>query len=268
MLWLWKNQALIPFVDNYLLFNFMYASDSSTASISNIGRAVIHFCTGSPLVFTIPILAYFCFSKKEIADWLCFVSLGLSLLSMSISGRTYAHYGMILCPLVVYAVSRAFVELDTKLFSLSQISKRQKLSVALSIFCAIILLFLQPIKTMAGNILYIPLKSNSSTEWHEIAEIVTENTNKSDLITVCGNRNIIYLLSDRKSASKYSYQYPIAEINPNIKTEYLDDIRQLKAKIIIVEKDYFLYDDIMDVDEQNYMLLETINSTHIYLRNS
>ena len=109
---------------------------------------------------------------------------------------------------------------------------------------------------------------NSSTEWHEIAEIVTENTNKSDLITVCGNRNIVYLLSDRKSASKYSYQYPIAEINPNIKTEYLDDIRQLKAKMIIVEKDYFLYDNIMDVVEQNYMLLETINSTHIYLRNS
>lgn len=267
VIWLWHNKALTPFVDNYLLFNLKYASDSNTASIRSIMVAIVTFCTGSPVLIAAPILVYLCSFKKNIADWLCFISLGLSVLSMCIAGRTYGHYGMILYPLVVYALSRACSEPGETLFLSSIVSKRKKVSCVLSLLCVVILLFLHPIVSMAENILSIAMGTNYKTIYHEIAEVVRNNTEEDALITVCGNQNIIYLLSDRKSASKYSYQLPIAEIHQDIKEEYLEDIRQLKAEMIIVSDDYVFFDDIIEVAEQEYSLIDTIDTTQIYLKN-
>ena len=60
----------------------------------------------------------------------------------------------------------------------------------------------------------------------QIAIVIQNLTNENDRITAVGNADILYLLSNRKSASKYSYQYPIGKIYPKIWEEYFDDIRQ------------------------------------------
>ena len=264
MVWLWYNQALIPFVDNYLLFNLKYMSDANTASVGTVVRAIAHFSVGSPMVVTIPILVYFCLYKNSIIDWLCLVALGLSVLSMGLSGRVYAHYGMILYPLVVYAISRASAGLDEKM---SEVNVRRKVARAVSSLCVVILLLENPIQLMAKNILSIPQVLDAKTQWHEIAEVVRDNTEEDARISVCGNKNVIYLLSDRKSASKYSYQTPIATICPEIKEEYLADIRKLKAEMIIMSDDIIFYDDIMEFVEQEYTLIDIVGSTHIFLKN-
>jgi hypothetical protein len=256
LLWLWKNSAFIPFIKDYFLFNFSY----STVSISEQIRSIIHFCSGNPIIISIPILFYFCFANNTLSDWFCLFTLVSSILSIGISGRQYPHYGMILCPLIIYAISNLFNLILQK----NTLPNKQRSALFVSIFFAIILLFFNQIKLIASSLYHIPFPINNLNPNIQIAEIIQNNTTENDKITICGNSNIIYLLSDRDSVSKYSYQTPIAEIDPKIKEEYLSDIRNLTPKIIVIEEDCIIYDDVINIIKNKYSLLEIIDKKEIY----
>lgn len=265
IIWLWTRGALTSFIEDYLLFNLSYSSDPARSSLKNKIGALVYFSTGIPIAVVAPILVFFCFNKqKKIVDWLCLIALGLSLLSICISGQKYKHYGMILCPIVVYAVSRLFADIEAKLSFPSKADRWQRFGTALSILCAVLLLFSAPVITMATNILHMSTHHNPTIAEHQIAEIVKSNTSVDDKISVCGNRNIIYLLSERKSASKYSYQSPIASVDSKIKKEYLEDIKQLKPKVLVIYEDMFLYDDLLAIIEAGYEQIAVVGAAKVY----
>jgi hypothetical protein len=68
-----------------------------------------------------------------------------------------------------------------------------------------------------------------------ISQLIDERTDESDVITVYGNWDLIYTAADRVSASKYSYQYPVAEVLPEINQEYFEDLEQSLPKIVVIE---------------------------------
>jgi hypothetical protein len=74
------------------------------------------------------------------------------------------------------------------------------------------------------------------------------------------------LLSDRESVSKYSYQSPIAAIDPQIKEEYLYDVKNLAPKIVVIDESYIIYDDVMEIIQDKYSLIETIDERKIYIK--
>ena len=41
----------------------------------------------------------------------------------------------------------------------------------------------------------------------------------------------------------------------------------MKAKMVIIEKNYFLYEKVIDVIEGKYELIETIGTNELYLKN-
>lgn len=260
IVWLIKNNAFDFFIEDYLRFNFMYSSDAERASIYHITQAIYYFVTGAPVVLAVPILLYFCLVKKEILDWLCMLTVLLTIAMMCISGQSYAHYGMILCPLVVYAVSRLLSELSLKFH-------KRDVALAISGVCMVMLLFAMSFYQLAVSTakVFFPYKPHSMVKMQEIANVIKENTDTDDKITVCGNRNIIYLLAERESSSIYSYQYPIADVNPMIEKEYIDDIQRLTATIIIVENDSVWYERIDSVLDKHYRLIDTVDTTEIYL---
>ena len=102
-------------------------------------------------------------------------------------------------------------------------------------------------------------------EMQEVADVIKANTDSNDKITVCGNRDIIYLLAERESSSRYSYQDPIADVNPTIKEEYLNDIQSLTAKIIVIANNSTWYDSVNGVLDRHYRLIDTVGTTKIYL---
>ncbi len=261
MIWLIANDAFYPFIEDYFLFNFMYSSDAGRASIIKVIFSMITFCCGLPAVIGIPPLLYYCVHERKLIDWLCFFSFALSLPMMCISGQLYSHYGMILCPIVTYAVSRFVCALEVPVNSWE---RKKKTAFSLSLALALILLFAYNELTLAKY--FIKTSLPDYTDAHEIAAIVRDNTSDEDTISVCGNRDIIYLLSDRESVSKYSYQSPIAEVNPQIKQEYLDDIRSKKAKIIVMDEKFIMYSDISAIIEDDYNIISTVGSTNIYLK--
>jgi hypothetical protein len=66
--------------------------------------------------------------------------------------------------------------------------------------------------------------------------VIKENSMPNDLITSYGNMTSIYLFSNRKSVSKYIYQYPPAHVSFEIVQEYKKDIQDKLPKIIFCSK--------------------------------
>lgn len=263
MIWLVVNDAFQLFIEDYFLFNFMYSSNAGEASISNVIRAIMTFSCGVPVIIGIPSIIYYSIYERKLLDWLALCLLVLSILMMCISGETFRHYGMILCPIITYAVAKflsAFTELVKPW-------KREKM-VACSISLAVtfIMLFFNTELEVTKNVVKAAIRYNPLTDVQSIVAIVKENTSNDDTISVCGNRDIIYLLANRESTSKYSYQFPIAKVNPQIKQKYFDDIRGKKAKMIIVDEGSFLYSDISLLLEEDYHFISSVGATNLYLR--
>jgi hypothetical protein len=239
----------------------MYSTDTNRASLFSILNAIKTFCIGAPMIVGIPMAVYSLFYHKTIQDYLCFICFPVSLLFMCVSGQSYPHYGMILCPLITWAASRVVPEIN-----LQQLGKRQKRALFLSIPVGLFLLFYPAVimnaKQFAGSFKH----SEDQIHAEQIARIVKENTDDDDLITVCGNWNTIYLLSDRDSASMYSYQLPPAEVSTKIKEEYLRDVRNLSAKAIVINDDCSLYEDVMLTAKEYYRLLAKEGNTEVYIR--
>ena len=264
LLWLSVNGAFPAFVEDYFKFNFMYSSDPVRASKINVIKAIYYFASGSPMLISLPILIYFCISKRDLLNWLIMFTAALSLLFMCVSGQSsgYEHYGMILCPLVVFSVSELLSELSLKG---GLRSKNTKAAVVFSLTAACVLVFTSSEFVLARAALRVIHPATIFPDEREAASVIRENTNEDDLIFVTGNKDIIYLLSDRYSASIYSYQYPIANIDPGIKSAYLSDLEQKQPKMIVFADEEFFDPGIDEILDNGYKKISTIGKYNLYL---
>lgn len=222
LIWLTVNGALYDFWENYIVFNQSYISDASFiqyvyAFLYFFGNVVMIVSVVS-LVYQYKIkpdgfhLAYICYYFLTLA-WIC------------IGGRGYAHYGMILIPLMAYPISIVFMMIEKR------IKDSFFLTVVLGI--AVISVWNEGITWAIGS--YVDRNHDSGRECDPVIDIITERTDENDTITVWGNWNIIYVLSHRIPASKYSYQFPIADIDYDIYSEYFEDLEVNQPKFIIIQ---------------------------------
>lgn len=258
LVWIIANNAFDAFIEDYIIFNIMYSSDSKTAF--NIIKTILFFifeCEPA-LMVSILFLFYFYVKQRKLEDWLCLVALLLSIIMACISGRKLLHYGMIFYPLIIYAIARVF----SKFINFCNGSLIGKCIKAGIIPVCIIFIV---------GFVFLPWLSFLNKDVEEdklIATLVQSVTSKDDKITVCGNNNTIYLLSNRKSSSRYSYQYPIADVNSGIWEEYLKDIKKLTTKVIVVlpgTYETFPYKQINNIINESYNLIGTVGKTKIYL---
>lgn len=257
IIWLMKNDAFMPFIEDYLEFNSMYISDPQRASKKNILKAFFYFVEGAPFVCSTAILVYFAFQKKKLLDWLFVITLILSIAEMCMNGQQYGHYGMVLIPLLTYGLSRVVFEISFAKYSLA-------LKTAAA--CMMIMMFANSfyffIMGLAKSLIhYQPLPF---IEAQEIASIIKDNTNENDKITVCGNNNIVYLLSGRMSSSVYSYQEPLSSVDTRIYEKYVDDLKRLDTKMLIVDKERWLNNDIYGFINENYVLVKEVGPNEVY----
>lgn len=97
----------------------------------------------------------------------------------------------------------------------------------------------------AGINLYYRSQNHISDEVKTIVNIIDNNTDADDVISVYGNWNIIYVLSNRKHATRYSYQFPIGKVMPGIMAEYIIQMQQELPQIVVIDTNY-QDDNIMD----------------------
>ena len=82
----------------------------------------------------------------------------------------------------------------------------------------------------------------------QVCKIVEQYTEEDDAISVYGNFDLIYVISNRKHATRYSYQYPISWVNPDILKEYLEQLQKEQPKVIVLDA---CDDNIMNFLEKN-----------------
>ena len=268
ILWLIAGNAFKPFIDDYFSFNFLYSSYSDNGNLINIIKAIGFFVITPPVLLSLIFLAIVSLKDKKLLNWLCLLTLLLSILLQCMAGQSYLHYGMIFCPIVVYAFSMALTSdhiLRLKIF-------KHKGKLLLGICAALVLCVIGltvigfPIKAVADKITGI-YQTEYYSESKSIADIVTANSDRNDKIAVFGNYDIIYLLSDRMAASAYSYQLPIISIDQSKKEAFVADIETLDAEIIVTNPVSKVAAFVDTTITAHYTLIDTVGEIGIYKKN-
>ena len=233
-IYLLYHHAFGDFIEQYFVFNQMYASNDAYVTASGQWDALKFF--GGSLTFLaafIYLLLSLRHKEKRFfhIGYLCYMA--LTMLFICMSGQIYRHYGMTLLPALVYPYS-----LFCKNCRKADWKKRIPYLVtgALCLGVAALnwrILVINTYQELAHGIVF------EDSQIRAVVDYIEEKTDEGDTISVYGNRNLFYILSDRKSASKYSYQKPIGEIEPEIMEEYLEELAEAKPKLIIftIEKD-------------------------------
>lgn len=234
IIWLSVRGALAQFWNDCVLFNREYVSDfDGYASFSGKWNTFISFVK-NPFIFTALLLALFNLTgeeKKVSLLWL--LSMLVSLLFTCMAGRVYLHYGMILVPLLAYPFATALEELEKLELKQGNSFFRRIVLVA-----ACTLLF---VTNWAGLICSLPDNfknrnaDNVSAETSRIVDYIDRNTKPDDRISVYGNWDIIYVLSDRAHATRYSYQYPVADVAQKIFEEYTSQLKEEQPEVVVVQ---------------------------------
>lgn len=249
--WLVMNNAFIDFINDYFIFNSMYVSDANT--LIDKAKAAYYFMA-NPLIFISFIYLIIAnINERGYLNTGYLLYFIATILLIAISGRIYAHYGMILIPMISYP--------STKVFEYIKNNFKIKKCIFLAAIIFVISLYLSArgIKNVAN--MYENMNNESDLNI-QVAKCVIENSREDDLITVFGNKNIIYLLSDRMPASKYSYQFPIGTVNPYIMDEYFEEINTKQPKIMVIYNELKRMSDFLE--DNNYMLLASYSGVKIY----
>lgn len=232
IVWLVLHHSFGAFIEDYFLFNMLYSSLDSSASLSNRLNTFIFFFHETIFLFSFLISVYFMFGKKNrFLNITYVIYLLFTMLCICVSGRNYGHYGMILIPAIVYPIASFFSQCQ------KSIETDEHHITAFFLAYLFVSIILPNWLELTGQVGYI--YSNRNQNLHSplaksVSEYVLEHSSEEDKISVYGNWNIIYVLTKRFSASTYSYQDPIGKVDPSIMDKYYDDLRREKPKIIIL----------------------------------
>lgn len=258
-IYLMYHHALFDFIEQYIIFNQMYAGDATYVTAQGKWEAFLFF--GKTLAF----LAAFVYIILSLVQkerryfhigYLCYMIITLLLVCMS--GQIYRHYGMTLLPALIYPyclMGERFLKTEGK-------KKVPYLAVAGCLFVAVALFNW---RILCINTYWDLTHTNvyEDQDLREVVSYIQEHTTEDEKISVYGNRDVIYNLSDRQSVSKYSYQTPVGKIKPEIMEAYYEELEETKPKLIIVARES---DEEIEgfLQENNYEFVESHNVYQIY----
>lgn len=268
IIYLAMNNALNAFLSDYLYFSKLYISHETRASSINKATSFYTFLNNTACILAFIIIFATIASKKKEQKNILFdcgylLYMIVNLIFVSISGQTFMHYGMTLIPMYIYPYS-----VMCRFYS-SEKFKDYKLNIIVIGYLSLSLIipnWLNICKTTTTKIL-----TGDSIYTNNVIEYIKNNTTAEETISVYGNKNIIYNLSKRSSASRYSYQAPIGTVvNPAIMDEYFEDLQEELPAIIIWQTDRIsggpLADKMNSFLEQNGYILVIDDTLALYER--
>lgn len=258
--WLVVNGAFEDFIADYFLFNFSYSSNSVRANGLNKWKTFLFYLNEPFLLTAVSCTAYLCVVRKKLLDYAYGMGILISLILISISGKSYGHYGITLVPLLGYpfGVIGRMIENELKRGS-SWIVAGLLILMSVSVFPA----WLEITGCAVESYIQRDMQFEETDIRNKIINVVAENTTEDDFITVYGNMDVIYARSRRLSASKYSYQDPIGGINSAVYDEYFAELEETSPKLIIITpyEEYELERIRAYIDRHGYQLIATFDET-------
>lgn len=229
LIWLACNHAIIDFWYDYVVFNQIYMSDRGRTEFIDLYHSFSYFFNNILMLMSITALIAFCREKRSLYHFSYIVYFFSTLFLIGISGRVYGHYGMVLIPVLCYPIA---IFLDAA-------ERNAKTTSAITIYLVAVLALPAWIYGMDRAVeCYAGRRNVERTDvTGKVVSLVENISGEDDQIAVWGNWNIIYVLSHRKPASRYSYLFPIADIDKEIYTEYFEELEKNTPKCIIIQPD-------------------------------
>lgn len=232
-IWLISKGAFNSFIQDYIVFNLKY---TAFVGIGSKWSALCTFLNSNIMIISIMLNIYAIVKEKKKDIYVANVLyLLLTLLMVSLSGRVYAHYAIILIPTYIIPC----------LYFVNIIFKSKDKTLAVSFAMLLIATLVVPTwLNLVGNIglLYDNKMGDVSSipeDVQTIKKLIQDNSSKDDTISVYGNWDLIYIVSDRLSSSRYSYQYPIADVNHKILDDYFKELNKRKPEIIVIQDERY-----------------------------
>ena len=269
IIWLGVKGALSDFWNAYIKFNLTYTSETTLDATIKEAKINSFFAFYNSTLFIIAtlVLIYDLKARKSSIDIYCLTFLFLDFILASMSGYTYGHYGITLIASIVYPISLMFGLCE-------ELEKKNKSNEIISLIVLIYLLATIVVPDWLALMQASPHMVNkdkqeiiTSDEAFAIRDVVQRNSSKDDKISVFGNWDFIYLYTQRHHATKYSYQFPIGEVNSDIFDEYFDQLKKELPKIIVIQ--YTRLSNRMDafLAQNNYSLIyqssSSLNNSHL-----
>ncbi len=253
LVWLVHGGAFSNFVNDYILFNLKYSS----AGLSQEYEVIMYFLSCELVLVSIVAVVYLIGYKINIfwnLTYLIYIIVTMYLLS--ISGRTYGHYGMLLVPMFIYPLS-----------STCHLLCQNKDHAILVYLTAIVLVIFPTWKAyldLSAYKLVHPDDDIISGQEETICQIAADNTSENEKIIVIGNDNFYYIYLHKLATSRYSYQLPISEVDYTIAEEFAADLVNEKPKIVIVQDDTEEYTKLFTTIDNYDLLFTSDEGTAIY----
>ena len=255
LIWLAVNGALWQCWQDYIVFNGTYTS-------SEIGMAVFSrkwasfFCFFGTPVFIIAFVSqmYSCVKEKSLFDFSYLAYMILSLIFICLSGRTYEHYGMILIPAVAYPLAKIF-----RLIGENEPAVwRETVTLLISLYALGSIILPDWVELIEE----VPASYENRGELHLPEEVQAVSYVLNELgigedepISVFGNWDEIYVVTGRPHATRYSYQFPISDVSPQIMDDYLVSLAKELPRAIVIEDGYYREEIADFLGKNNYTFI-------------
>lgn len=227
LIWLGVNHALGDFWNVYIGFNFLY-SNNDDMNFSTKWETLCLFANNIVFLFALVSSLFFCYSNKEkrllYAAYSFYLVVTLFLLSMS--GRYYLHYAMILVPAFAFPIASAFQYCN-------HTEKTGSFLLGAFLLCSV------GVSPWIAQISKLPAIYSTRHDNHivgmtaEICDVIAANTSPDDAISVYGNWDFLYIRTNRRHATKYSYQSPLTLVSDEIDNEYWQQLKAEQPALIV-----------------------------------
>lgn len=252
LLWLAVNHSLSAFWESYIVFNKVYVSVESKAVSGGRWNCFLSFFNTKAFIISFCAIAYMCIIKDRVLNIVYMIYMLATLLLLCISGLPYNHYGMILIPAYSYPLASIFGKIEE--MDSSRIARIVAVIIKAFLLVNIILPGWLPIITSLPEVYESREEEHKSGLAVTVSSIVIDNTDADDTISVYGNWDLLYILSDRRHATRYSYQFPVGKVMPEIMEEYMKALEEEQPQFIVIQEGR--YDDNISgfLNDNNYHL--------------
>lgn len=253
VIWLACNHAFEAFIEDYIIFNFVY---SAAGKGMKWYAFFTFFKTKDLLIVTIITIYLLCTQKNKFLYGIYLVYIFCTVLLMGMAGRTAPHYGMVLVPMFAFPIAKLL-----SVFGSEPNAKSFKIVASLYILSTVLPSWFGLMSNMMT--IYQDRNEDHHSELvRSVCQVVMDNTSEEDHISVCGSWDIIYLMSNRMHATKYSYLFPVGRMMPSIMDEYFEQLTEEQPKIIVVSEAWLDANSHRDI----YNFLEENQYEEIWVR--
>lgn len=256
IIYFWANGTLDAYYDFGLLYNFRYVQ----AWGSPFTHPVAVFLASMPgrllMLASYTTVVWALRKKLTVAERFFHIWLGWTIFASTLSLRPYPHYFLqLIPPLSLILGSLLESKRMCKLLSIGTIAGLSIIASSLNFSRYPTLSYYQnAAKFITGNLsqeAFFSTFDQKTNNTYEVSQWLREHTEENDRIFIWGNEPMVYALSQRSPAGRYTVEFHISSFDayeetiealqfelPKYIIDYLHDVQSFSALYSLISKDY------------------------------